>query len=93
MGIYTAPGVLAYVVKGTDTEHRSFRLAPGPTTRRSSNGTAVVVRLQLRSRLKSPAAVSKPSTVWKPSKGWKGYGELPPKYDICSLRVPASPGV
>ncbi len=83
MGIYTAPGVLAYVVKGT-TLSTDLSLSAGTynaTVQQwdrcgGSSKTAITIKVISSS--------AKTFYNLESSKGWKGYGELPPKYDICS---------
>ena len=83
MGIYTAPGVLAYVVKGT-TLSTDLSLSAGTynaTVQQwdrcgGSSKTAITIKVVSSS--------AKTFYNLESSKGWKGYGELPPKYDICS---------
>jgi len=83
MGIYTAPGVLAYVVNGTKL---STDLSLGPGTYNATiqqwdkcggaSKTPITIKVQ--------SSGGKTFYNLQASNGWKGYGELAPKYDICT---------
>jgi len=83
MCIYTAPGVLAYVVNGTKL---STDLSLGPGTYNATiqqwdkcggaSKTPITIKVQ--------SSGGKTFYNLQASNGWKGYGELAPKYDICT---------
>jgi hypothetical protein len=83
MGIYTAPGVLAYTVNGTKLS-ADLSLSPGTyyTTVEQWDhcGGAATTPITI----KVISSGGKTFYNLQASKGWKGYGELPPKYNICS---------
>jgi hypothetical protein len=88
MGIYTAPGQKAYTVSGASLS-TDLTLSPGTynTTVEewdkcggaATKGITITV---------SGGTTGKTMTSLQASKGWTGYGELPPKYDICSSNCP-----
>lgn len=83
MGIYTAPGVLAYVENGTSLS-ADLTLAPGTyhTTVEQwdycggASTTAITITVD--------GSGGKTFSKVQASGGWTGYGELPPDYNICS---------
>ena len=81
MGIYTAPYQKAYVVNGGSLD----------TVLTLSSGTynaAVTAWDNCGGASSTPVAITvsagKTLSDLQAKQGWKGYGELPPKYDICS---------
>ena len=85
MGIYTAPYQKAYTVDGASLS-TDLTLSPGTynTTVEewdkcggaATNAVTITV---------TGGTTGKTFTSLQASKGWAGYGELPPKYDICSV--------
>jgi hypothetical protein len=84
MGIYTAPYQKAYTVSGSSL-NTNLTLSAGTyntTVEEWDNcggakSTPVTITV-------SGSSNGKTFTSLQASKGWTGYGELPPKYDICS---------
>jgi major membrane immunogen (membrane-anchored lipoprotein) len=85
MGIYTAPYQKAYTVDGASLS-TDLTLSPGTynTTVEEwdkcggASSTPVTITV-------TGGTTGKTFTSLQASKGWAGYGELPPKYDICSV--------
>ena len=85
MGIYTAPYQKAYTVNGASLS-TDLTLSPGTynTTVEEwdkcggASSTPVTITV-------TGGTTGKTFTSLQASKGWAGYGELPPKYDICSV--------
>jgi hypothetical protein len=89
MGIYTAPGALAYVVNGSSLN----------TNLTMSNGTYNVVVQEwdncgwsatspLTLTVNSTASSGKTFSNLQSSGGWTGYALLPPSFGICSNCTP-----
>jgi major membrane immunogen (membrane-anchored lipoprotein) len=85
MGIYTAPNQKAYTVDGASLS-TDLTLSPGTynTTVEEWDkcGGAATKAVTITV---TGGATGKTFTSLQASKGWAGYGELPPKYDICSV--------
>jgi hypothetical protein len=91
MGIYTAPGVLAYKVNGA-TLNTSLTLKAG------INHTVVQEWDHCGGTATTPVAVTIGSISTsgtfanlQQQSGWTGYALLPPLYNICSSCVPSGP--
>src|SRR6266576_3717862 len=86
MGIYTAPGVLAYTVNGTKLS-TDLSLSPGTYNATVEQwdhcGGAATTPITIKV-ISSSSSSAKTFYNLQASKGWKGYGELPPKYNICT---------
>jgi major membrane immunogen (membrane-anchored lipoprotein) len=84
MGIYTAPYQKAYTVNGASLS-TDLTLSPGTynTTVEEWDkcGGAATKAVTITV---TGGTTGKTFTSLQASKGWTGYGELPPKYDICS---------
>jgi major membrane immunogen (membrane-anchored lipoprotein) len=84
MGIYTAPYTKAYTVSGASLD-TNLTLSAGTynTTVEEwdncggASSTPVTITV-------SGGTTGKTFSSLQASKGWTGYGELPPKYDICT---------
>lgn len=83
MGIYTAPGVLAYVVNGTKLS-TDLSLGPGTYNATVQQWDHCGGASKTSITLKVISSGSKTFYNLQASGGWKGYGELAPKYDICT---------
>ena len=85
MGIYTAPNQKAYTVDGASLS-TDLTLSPGTynTTVEEWDkcGGAATKAVTITV---TGGTTGKTFTSLQASKGWAGYGELPPKYDICSV--------
>ena len=86
VGIYTAPGVLAYVVNGTklDTNFVEIRYA---ISGGAGMGQLRIVRQSATYRqcwVQAGGWVARPSPTCKHASGWTGYALLPPNFPICS---------
>jgi len=94
MGIYTAPGVLAYNVNGA-TLNTNLTLPAGV------NHTVVQEWDKCGGAATTPIVVTVGSGGGPSSQfvnlhqksGWTGYGLLPPTYNICSSCVPGGPQI
>jgi len=88
MGIYTAPYQKAYTVSGASL-NTDLTLSPGTynTTVEEWDkcGGAATKAVTITV---SGGTAGKTMSSLQASKGWTGYGELPPKYDICSKNCP-----
>jgi hypothetical protein len=88
MGIYTAPYQKAYTVSGASLS-TDLTLSPGTyhTTVEEWDkcGGAATKAITISV---SGGSAGKTMSNLQASKGWTGYGELPPKYDICSKNCP-----
>jgi len=86
MGIYTAPGVLAYTVNGK-TLSTDLALSPGTYNATIQQwdycGGAAKTPITVKV-LSGTSSIGKTFYNLQASKGWRGYGELAPRYDICS---------
>jgi len=93
MGIYTAPGVLAYSTGGANL-NASLTLAPGTyhtTVQEWDNcGGASVAPVAITVG-GSGGSTSGTFTNLHQQAGWNGYALLPPAYNICSACVPTGP--
>ena len=84
MGIYTAPNQRAYVVNGASL-NTDLTLSAGTYDTvveewdNCGGATATPVKITV-----SGGSSGKTFTNLQASGGWHGYGELPPKYNICS---------
>jgi hypothetical protein len=84
MGIYTAPYQKAYTVSGSSLS-TDLTLSPGTYNTSveewdncgGAKSTPVTITV-------SGSSNGSEFSNLQASKGWTGYGELPPKYDICS---------
>lgn len=85
MGIYTAPGALAYVVNGA-TLNKSINLASGtqyPVVQEWDNcGSSTKTQLTLH--VGSSSGSGKTFNDLQSQKGWTGYALLPPSFGICT---------
>jgi major membrane immunogen (membrane-anchored lipoprotein) len=81
MGIYTAPGQKAYVVSGAKLD-TDLTLSPG------TYNTTVEEWDNCGGAATTPVTITVTGgssfTNVQSTGGWEGYGELPPKYDICT---------
>src|SRR5207302_1917417 len=84
MGIYTSPGVLAYVTNGTS-------ISTDLTLRAGTYNTTVEEWDNCGGASTTPVTITVSGgtsgssfTSLQASNGWTGYGELPPLYNICS---------
>ncbi len=91
MGIYTAPGVLAYKVNGANL-NTNLTLAAGiyhtvvEEWDKCGGAATAPVAITVGSGGPSGQFVNLHQKV-----GWTGYGLLPPSYNICSSCVPSGP--
>lgn len=87
MGIYTAPGVLAYVVNGAklDTYVSLASGAQKPVVQEWDNcGWSATVQLTLNVNSTPGSSGGKTFSNLQHSSGWNGYALLPPTFPICS---------
>jgi hypothetical protein len=94
MGIYTAPGVLAYVVNGASL-NTNLNLSAG------TYKTVVQEWDHCGGALKTPVTITVNSTSPSPTRktfsnlhaqsGWNGYALLPVSYAICATCKPSGP--
>ena len=92
MGIYTAPGVLAFKVNGAN-------LNANLTLQAGVNHTVVQEWDKCGGTATAPIVVTVGSESTSSGQfanlhqksGWTGYGLLPPSYNICSSCVPSGP--
>src|SRR5258708_7687449 len=94
IGIYTAPGNLAYVAKGSSL-NTILTLSPGTykTTVQEWDNCGWSSSQQVTITVGSGGS-SRGGTFWNlqgNTAGWTGYGLLPPVYAICSTFTPAGP--
>ena len=87
MGIYTAPYQKAYTVSGSHLD--TYLNLPSGTyntnvTAWDNCGGATTKAVTIQVSGGGAAAVGKTFYNVQASSGWRGYGELPPVYDICS---------
>jgi len=90
MGIYTSPGVLAYIVNGTKLD-KYIAMSSGthyPVVQEWDNcGWSASVKLTIRvgsSSVNQGSGFGKTFYDLQSSKGWTGYALLPPSFGICS---------
>jgi len=90
MGIYTSPGVLAYIVNGTKLD-KYITMSSGthyPVVQEWDNcGWSASVKLTIRvgsSSVNQGSGSGKTFYNLQSSKGWTGYALLPPSFGICS---------
>ena len=87
MGIYTAPYKKAYVVSGASL-NTVLTLSPGTysaaVTEWDNCGGASSTPVKFTVSGANTVSGGKTLSDLQAKQGWKGYGELPPKYDICS---------
>jgi major membrane immunogen (membrane-anchored lipoprotein) len=92
MGIYTAPGVLAYTVSGAQL-NTLLTLNPGEyqtTVEEWDNcGGAAVAPISIT--VGGSGSTSGSFTSLQEKAGWNGYALLPPAYDICTSCLPSGP--
>ena len=92
MGIYTAPGVLAYSTRGAQL-NTLLTLNPGvyhTVVQEWDNcGGAAVTPITITVGSSPNSGVF--SDLHIQASGWTGYALLPPLYNICSSCVPAGP--
>lgn len=86
MGIYTAPYKKAYVVNGSKLDTQLSLSAGTYNTTvvewdKCGGGTGTPITITVTG---SGGGGGNTFTSLQASKGWQGYGELPPKYEICS---------
>jgi hypothetical protein len=93
MGIYTAPGVLAYTTQGAKL-NTVLTLNPG------EYNTVVQEWDNCGGSVGAPIAITVGSgsnsgsfSSLQEQQGWTGYGLLPPGYGICSTCLPSGPQV
>jgi hypothetical protein len=96
MGIYTAPGQLAYVVNGASLNH-SIQLSPGTynTVVQAWNrcGSSEWATVTIKVGSGSPPPSSSGNTFYDLHKkgGWTGYALLPTSFAICKSCSPSGP--
>jgi hypothetical protein len=94
MGVYTAPGVLAYVVQGSKLD-TYISLHPGtqyPVVQEWDNcGWSAKVRLTVNVGGSSAGNAGKVFSNLQNGSGWTGYALLPPSFPICSSCNPKGP--
>jgi hypothetical protein len=101
MGIYTAPGKLAYTVQGSKLNH-SITLAAGTYNTvvqqwdGCNNSAAKQVTITVGGTAKSdpPPTSTSGANVFanlQSDKNWNGYALLPPSYNICDSCKPSGP--
>lgn len=96
MGIYTSPGVLAYVVNGSKLD-TSISMSSGtryPVVQEWDNcGWSASVKLTLKvgssTSDKGSGSGGKTFSNLQNSKGWTGYALLPPSFGICGDCTPS----
>jgi hypothetical protein len=102
MGVYTAPGVLAYTSNGPSLNGQ-VPMNPGTYDAvvqawdrcGGAAKTPVHLTVKLSSALASPNAASYPGTTLtdlQKGSGWTAYALLPPVYGICSSCKASGPG-
>lgn len=90
MGVYTAPGKLAYVVNG-DKLNTSLSLSPGTYNTtvqewdRCGGASTKAVAIKV-------GGGGKGFSNLQSSGGWRGYAQQPPTYSDCSGCKPSGPG-
>ena len=91
MGIYTAPNQKAYVVSGASL-NTNLTLSAGTynTTVEEWDNCGGASTKAVTITVSGGSSGGSTFTSLQNSKGWTGYGELAPKYDICSS---CGPGV
>jgi hypothetical protein len=91
MGIYTAPGVLAYKTQGAQL-NALLTLTPGVyhtvVEEWDNCGGASVAPIAITVGGGSTSGVF---TSLQKQQGWNGYALLPPQYNICSSCTPSGP--
>jgi hypothetical protein len=97
MGIYTAPGVLAYTVQGAQL-NTLLTLSPGVyhTVVQEWDNCGGSVAAPITITVGSGGGGGSTSSAFsnlQDSQGWTGYALLPPQYSICSGCVPSGPQV
>jgi hypothetical protein len=94
MGIYTAPGVLAYVVHGS-TLNTSLSLSAGTyntvVQEWDNCGGALKAPVTITVNSPPPPAATKSFSNLHAQSGWTGYALLPVSYAICSTCTPSGP--
>jgi hypothetical protein len=85
MGIYTAPYQKAYVTPGAKLD-TNLSLSPGTynTTVVEWDNCGGADTAPVKITVTGSGGGGNMFANLQASKGWQGYGELPPKYDICS---------
>jgi hypothetical protein len=93
MGIYTAPGKLAYTVQGSEL-NTQLTLSPG------TYSTTVEEWDKCGGAATTPVTIivgggngtsGTFANLHQQTSGWTGYALLPPAYNICSFCVPSGP--
>ena len=94
MGIYTAPGVLAYKTQGASL-NTTLTLSPGVyhTVVQEWDNCGESVGAPLTITVKGSSTSGTFSSLQADVGGWTGYGLLPPGYAICSTCLPSGPQV
>jgi hypothetical protein len=92
MGIYTAPGVLAYKVNGAQL-NALLTLGGGTyhTVVQEWDNCGGTATAPVAITVGSGGGASNQFTNLQQKSGWKGYALLPPLYNICSSCVPGGP--
>jgi len=95
MGIYTAPGKLAYVVNGASMNH-SIVLSPGTyhtvvqAWNRCGSSSSTPVTIKVGSGSGTPTGGKTFSNLHQKG-GWTGYALLPTSFAICKSCQPSGP--
>jgi major membrane immunogen (membrane-anchored lipoprotein) len=94
MGVYTAPGVLAYTGQGSQL-NTLLTLAPGVyhTVVQEWDNCGGSVSAPLTITVGGGSSTSGAFAHLQEDGGWTGYGLLPPSYNICSSCAPSGPQV
>jgi hypothetical protein len=96
MGIYTAPGQLAYVVSGATLNH-SLVLSPGTYNtvvqawNRCGTSTWANVTIKVGSGSPAPSTGGNTFSNLHQKGGWTGYALLPTSFAICKTCSPTGP--
>ncbi len=94
MGIYTAPGVLAYSVTGAQL-NAAIELTPGVynTVVQEWDNCGGASKTPIAITVGGGSSSSGSFPNLQKQAGWDGYGLLPPGYGICSACQPSGPQV
>lgn len=94
MGIYTAPGLLAYSVSGAQL-NTSIQLAAGVynTVVQEWDNCGGAAKTPIAITVAGGSSTSGSFPNLQNQVGWDGYGLLPPAYDICTSCQPSGPQV
>ncbi|MGD0569208.1 MAG: hypothetical protein ABSA78_12445 [Candidatus Sulfotelmatobacter sp.] len=92
MGIYTAPGLLAYSTKGAEID-TTLTLNPGvyDTVVEEWDNCGGAATTPITITVGSGGSSGGVFTNLHQQAGWTGYALLPPSYDICSSCKPTGP--